>query len=186
MAHPDTLAHQPQLQCRPGPGGISPGGTVIHRHPLRQAITLKDINQLSLHGDTAFIGAVSQAEREAGMVVQQRQRMATATGKGKCPLKSICQSWLGALCSKRPVAGIAGRNAGQQTVAGHQLMHGAEGGQRMPAVFKPALNLAGPQRGCVAWAIRSSSVMLSSVLAGEKCGARERSIRPAVPSCNQR
>ena len=60
---------------------------VIHRHPVRQAVAFKHADQLLLHGLTTFIVTVHQAQGKTGVVVQQGERMAAATAKGKVALK---------------------------------------------------------------------------------------------------
>ncbi|GHL25859.1 hypothetical protein ECZU25_26720 [Escherichia coli] len=53
--------------------------------------------------------------------------MAASTAKGKVPLKSICQSWFGVFEAARRRG--CRNQTGQKAIAGHQVMHRAEGGQ---------------------------------------------------------
>ncbi|VTP12925.1 hypothetical protein PUATCC27989T_00743 [Phytobacter ursingii] len=77
------------------------------------------------------------------MVIQQGERVAAATGKRKVAFKIHLPELVG----RAVFEASGGRNAGcasrQQTVAGHQVVHGAERGQNVSAVLKPALNLTG-------------------------------------------
>ena len=67
-------------------GGVSPRGAVVHCHPVRQAVAFKHADQPLLHGLTPFISTVRRTGK-TGVVVQQGERMAAATAKGKVALK---------------------------------------------------------------------------------------------------
>lgn len=54
----------------------TPGRTVIHGHALGQAIETEDRGQPLLHGLRALIGASLKAQSEAGVIVQDSERVA--------------------------------------------------------------------------------------------------------------
>ena len=78
------------------------------------------------------------------MVVQQGKRVAAAAAKGKVALKIHLPEPVRGRMLKPAGGRDARRCARQQAVAGHQVVDGAEGRHAVPAVFEPALNLAGP------------------------------------------
>ena len=78
VADPDALSHQPDFQGGVDPGLVTPWRTVIHGHALRQTVSAKHSNKLFFHGLALLIGASGDAQREAGMVIQYRQRVAAA------------------------------------------------------------------------------------------------------------
>ena len=145
VSHPDAVAHQPQLHCRPGAGGVAPRRAVVHRHPVRQAVALKDADQLLLYRLTPFVSAVHQAQREPGVIVQQGKRVAAAAAKGKVALKiHLPEPVRGRML--KPAGGRDSRRcARQQAVAGHQVVDGAEGRHAVPRSSSQRLILRAPQ-----------------------------------------
>jgi hypothetical protein len=81
---------------------VSPHGSVIHRHPVRQTVAFKHADQLLLYGLTPFIGAVCQAQGKAGVVIQQGERMTAATTKGKVSLKIHLPEAIGRIMFEPP------------------------------------------------------------------------------------
>ena len=145
MTDPDTQAHQPQLQCRPGAGRVAPVRTIIHRHPVRQTISLKHTNQLLLHGLASFISAVRQTQGKTGVVVEQGERMAAAATEGEVALKIHLPEPVRSRMLKPARRRNSRSKAGQQVMTGHQGVVSTEGRHGVSTVFQPALNFGVPQ-----------------------------------------
>jgi hypothetical protein len=63
MRDTDSDADEPDSQRGEAMVGIaSPGGTVVHGHAFRQAVTAKDVGEPVLDGVGLLIGASQQAE----------------------------------------------------------------------------------------------------------------------------
>ena len=67
---------QPNRQWRePMQDVIAPGRTIVHQHPLGQAIAPKSCRQLLLNGRCLFIAAGLQAKRITRMVIEHSERV---------------------------------------------------------------------------------------------------------------
>src|SRR6185437_7415391 len=74
--HPDAELQEPDRQ--PGPGvfkGEAPGAAIVDEHRIGQPVTAECLLEMSAYGGALFVVTSSQAQREARVIVQHRQRV---------------------------------------------------------------------------------------------------------------
>src|SRR5262249_17071056 len=130
----------------------SPRAAVVDKEGLWQAIAAKRQLQASLHGAALLVGTRVQTQVIARMIVQHRQRMATASIAKLYPAleihlpKQVRRGLLKALV--RPSSACWTNNT---IMAAQDLVHGGKGRSSDPLTFKTACDLArSPRRVGVA------------------------------------
>src|SRR5678810_1180786 len=77
VAHRDAAADQPGSKPGEGLAGVAraPGRAVVAEQTVGQAVAFEGVRELSLHGVSPLVRANTEAEVEAGVVVQDGQRL---------------------------------------------------------------------------------------------------------------
>ena len=151
MADRDAELEQPDGQPSVAVQRIRPPRrTIVHQHPLGQAVLPKDRGQLGLHRAAAFVAAGPQPDCIARVVIDHGQRMAAPRARRKMPLVVH----LPQLVRRRPLKPfkrfVAGACAAARDAAMTMQYRGNRAGarhRRMLQILQPAADLAATPGG---------------------------------------
>jgi hypothetical protein len=79
VAHRDVQSDQPNGQLRIGMAIEPPGRSVVHDHGFGQSVSPKDRFKNRLNGASSLIPATSKTHSEAGMIIEDCQRITTSS-----------------------------------------------------------------------------------------------------------
>src|SRR3990170_2965512 len=84
----DAQANEPGRQPRVRVRGVAaPGRTVVHQQPLRETVALAGVRELGLDGLRSLVRTSGEADIEARMIVQRRERVAPSLTGGEVALE---------------------------------------------------------------------------------------------------
>ena len=89
VRHADTEADQPGSEAgmRALAAG-APRGTIVRQHPFRQAVALEGGREMAADGGALLIRTGGKTDTEAGVVVQDCERVAASLSQGKVTLEA--------------------------------------------------------------------------------------------------